>query len=235
MTPISQIKTYPNKAPVDAVQAKIVAVYEYRSMPSKFGPGNTTCQNIEIQDVVGNKIRVSVWDHPDMTEHKGKEYVFHAGHGGKGLEVRHGSYQKNGETVATVELSMSKAGRMQFVEVYRQSNPTAAVSEPAKAPIPAQQGQGIPSPAPVRPARINGEKVGMALNNAVRLMVAADMEYSRAALKKVAEEIIEVSNELENPEAYPVAKPVAAMTHQEKVEANIDPAKTPKADEDVPF
>lgn len=236
MQTIAQIRTYPNKAPVEAFQAKIVAVYEYRKMPSKFGPGDTSAQNIELADIAGNKIRATVWEHPDLTEHKGKEYVFHAGRNGKGIEVRHGAYKNKttGQEVATVELSISKAGQLQYVEVYRANNPAAGVPEAAKAPDSAGATQGSPSPHKAAPMPINGAKVGMAINNAVQLMVAADIEYSRDALKKVAKEIIEVSNELENPEVE--AKPVEQMTAQEKKEANLPDTKAPAGgDEDVPF
>lgn len=243
MQTIAQIRTYPNKAPVEAFQAKIVAVYEHRKMPSKFGPGDTSAQNIELADIAGNKIRATVWEHPDLAEHKDKEYVFHAGRNGKGIEVRHGSYKNKttGAEVKTVELSISKAGQLQFVEVYRSQNPNAGVPEAASAPVVASPGAGSPQAHKSTPVPIHGAKVGMAINCATQFMVAADVEYSRVGLKRIAQEIIEVSNELENPvEAVVEAKPVADMTHQEKVEANLAPAtenkaKQEKPDEDVPF
>lgn len=243
MTPISQIKTFPNKTPIDAVQAKIVAVYEYRKMPSKFGPGEATAQNIELQDVAGNKIRASVWDHPDLTDHKDKEYVFHSGRQGKGIEVRDNTYKG----VTNKELSISKAGQLQYVEVYRAANPVPAGTPVPSPAAPAPQtpangslGQGKAAGAPIQ---INGAKVGMALNNATLILahsgLLAKLGHDKilGAIKDLTMDIIELSNDLESGRAFIEETPAPAPTVEEKKMANQVDRKTGEEnkDEEVPF
>ena len=230
------------------MQAKIVSVYPPNTMPSKFGaPGSTTTrQLIELEDIAGAKIRVTVWDHPDMTEHKGKEYVFHAGKSGKGLEVRHGSFtsKQSGQTVNTVELSMSKAGQMQYVEVYKAQNPASgATPSPAATEVAVSPSRPIGS----APMPINGAKVGMAINNAISLIVADNKQFAdtKALMHHVgvlSSDIIKLSNWLESGKLYhdeptaPVVVPSESMEDQKK--ANIvgkDGKPNPEADEDVPY
>ena len=203
-----------------------------------------------LEDIAGAKIRVTVWDHPDMTEHKGKEYVFHAGKSGKGLEVRHGSFtsKQSGQTVNTVELSMSKAGQMQYVEVYKAQNPASgATPSPAATEVAVSPSRPIGS----APMPINGAKVGMAINNAVNLIVADGTQFEdhKALMRQVgviASDLIELSNWLEAGNSYhkkekkaePAPAPVVEEPIEDKKAANVvgkDGKPNPEADEDVPY
>ncbi len=91
MLTIPQIQNLPDKSAVDSLQGKIVAVYTREPGPRP----NSTRQNAVMADNAGNKIRMTVWDHPDLTELKGGEYVLHetrAGAKSGGVSVRHNNF-----------------------------------------------------------------------------------------------------------------------------------------------
>ncbi len=201
MNNLKEILGFPNGTPIEAVQAKLDRVYDYKSMTTKFGP--TTVQAIMLADGAGNKIRASVWGHPDMKEQEGGEFIFSGGKGGKGLIVKIGTY----EDKPTIELSMSKAGTMQFIQTYHAQNgtkPAEALPEPAKAPIPAGQGPDTHLNPIVRPTPINGAKVGGVLHDAVALLVAseditaASREDIVEGVKGLAVLLLRLSNDLES-------------------------------------
>ncbi len=194
-TTIAQIHTFPNGTPIEAVEGKLVAVYEYRPQPNgKFGP--TTVQNAELADVAGNRLRLSVWGHPDLSVLKGDNLILQASKG-KGVEVKHGSYNKaNGETVKTVELTVGKAGT--FQRVGGPSQPNVGVSSPTTAPDTQNQQKS----ANDQKRGIYGATVGMAINVAVDLMkhdgdVATGAEDFEIRLQSAASKIIRVAQKLE--------------------------------------
>ena len=172
MNSITQIKDWPTDAIVEAIQGRVEKTYERRTGLGK--EGKATVQNAEFVDSGGNKIRLAVWDHPDLKPIEGKEVVLHSAKGGNGkfggVAVKHGSFvakkdgkdYKAGDTVPTVELSVSRLGQFQLVEVYKQGNPNsgASASSPSAGTQPASdavksKGMGI-----------HGATVGEAINNA---------------------------------------------------------------------
>ncbi len=166
MQTIKEILGYPDGTPISAVQARLLEVYEYGQKVGDKGP--YTIQNVMLADSTG-QIRMAVWDHPDMSVQKGGEYVF-GGSKGKGLKVKHGT----GKYAGKVELSMTRGGSMQFIEVHHAQAGTKPVPSPAKAPIIGYAGGEAGSGAKSPSSPINGAMVGGVLHD-VAALVAADM------------------------------------------------------------
>jgi hypothetical protein len=234
---IRDILSYPNGTPIEALQAKIAQVYESRTHTGEYG--KTSVQNLVLEDSTGS-VRASIWGHPDLTDHKGREYVFGGGRGGKGLTVKHGK----GEYSGKVELSISKNGTLQQVEVYHAnagSKPTEAVSRPANASNQGQAGHGGGHGAQASGQAINGAKVGMALNNAVLMLGSTGDPYTMEQVKARAIDIIRLSNDLESGRIVidaPVERPAATPPIEELKAANLvqkDGKPNPEAEEDVPY
>jgi len=226
MQTIKEILTYPNGTPIESFQAQIGAVYEYREQASKFNKtGKCTVQAVVLKDGSGNSIRASFWDHPDLTDHKGREYIFSGG-GKKGITVKHGEYQGK----PTIELSVSRAGTLQNIVVHNTANPS-----PAGAPNPGTPASSIPQSPAVAAVAVHGAKVGMAVNNAVLLVTALGGEYIApdkvmGHIKSRAIDIIRLSNDLESGRLS-VAEPLA----DQKAANVVDKKGNPAPDEDVPY
>lgn len=124
-TTIPEILHMPDKTLVVEVQGTITAVYERRDNPTATAK---SVQNAELQDSAGNKIRLSAWDHPDLTPLKGKEVMLHSNRNRsgqlKGVAVRAGTFKGK----PTVELTVGRDGTFQLIEVYKARTPEA--SEP---------------------------------------------------------------------------------------------------------
>ncbi len=207
MIKLTDINNFPDGTPIDAIQGRIVEVYEYQRKTGQKGP--YTLQNAYIADVGGNKIKLTVWDHPDLAPLKGNEYVLHNTGGTRfpGIKVRLGSYvakkdgqqHKAGDTVKTLELNVTKNGCFQHVEVFNQSKPAGAapaepVSRAASTPSVNTGGQ-----APSQ-GYINGQTVGMAINNAVKIITEGNgynPETFAKELYVIASDIIRVSQHIE--------------------------------------
>ncbi len=145
MHTIPEIKNFPAGAVIEAVQGKISAVYERRNINGQHGP--TTVQNAELQDGAGNKIKLSVWDHPDLTELKGKEYVLHSSQAGAkrvGVSVKHGSYTPKNSDIAqkTIELTVNKKGVFQYIQVYQDMHGKQNGSTPIQSLTPTASANG---------------------------------------------------------------------------------------------
>lgn len=217
---------FPHGTPIKRTQVKVAAVYDRKQINGKLGP--TTVQAAMLTDVGGNKIRLEAWGHGDLTIYKDKEVILE-GKNDKGLGIKHGSYvNKTGATVNTIELSMSKVGTIHEVAVFQANNPNVPVRAEAPAQSPAKAvavGATMPSSA------VHGAKVGMALNNAVQIMVAQGIEYNKKNLWGLAQEIIDVSNDLEQGKV-PDFQPAKAIQQS----ATPPAAPTQEVpDEDVPF
>jgi len=210
MQSIPQVQNYPDQTPIDAIQITVSGVYERRT---DVGQYKTSVQNADGVDVAGNKIRLDVWGHPDLTPLKGKEIVLHSVNG-KGVKVKHSSYfsKKENKEVKQVGLEVSKAGQFQVVEVYHQQAgsemPVKAVSSPSEAiqtrgdtnlPVQAQnpvKGQERANPG------IFGATVGMSLNNAVHALTAVGQPLDEDNVWKLASKLIRVSQRLERGDLY---------------------------------
>lgn len=155
MNSIKEISQWPDDTTIEAVQGVIVEAYERREVNTT--RGKMTVQSAEFKDAAGDTIRVSAWEHPDLSTLVGKEVIIHsvkAGNGKlSGVKTRHNSYKnRKGDVVNAIEISMSKAGQFQLVEVYKQHNPDAAVAPPSesrassdnhKQPLSKEEGQRL--------------------------------------------------------------------------------------------
>src|SRR5688572_10457979 len=180
MLSIPEIKNLSDGMVVDAVEVTVDNVYDRRGNISTAN-GLTSVQNCELVDATGNKIRAAVWGHPDLTPLKGTKVILHSSKGGNGkfggVSVKHGSYvakqgPKQGQTIKTVELSVSKAGLFQHVEVYhRQEGTTPTKAIEVSGGVQNAQAGVVVSSVPSR----NGQQVGNALNLAIQFMVESGM------------------------------------------------------------
>lgn len=205
MLKIPEIKNLSDGMTVDAVQVTVSGVYERRMVSTK--TGEKSVQTCELSDSTNNKIRASVWEHPDLTPLKGMEVILHSSKGGNGrfggVQVKHGSYTPKGQTEAkaTIELSVNKAGIFQHVQVY---NNGGAMQESSDKPKQAELSDTrVVQNTGIRP--INGMTVGMAVNNAVKVIVEGGLigkytnliEQMPKDLYLLASAIIRVSTHIE--------------------------------------
>ncbi len=195
MQPISQIQTFPHKTPIDAVQGKLVGVYEYKPFTGKYDP--TTIQSAELQDIAGSKIRIEVWGHTDLTELKGKDVVISANKPGA-ITVKHNSYTKEGKEIKSVGLSVTKAAVFQLVHIQA-SNPE---SKPANE---AGKSQGEAPAMPSKPF-INGATIGMAINQACANLTHMGMALDPDKVWKIASGLVRVAQKMDQGDLAPAPK-----------------------------
>lgn len=201
MQNLADIINLPEGTVIDAVQVKVAAVYERKTGVGK--TGQSTVQSCELQDGLGNKLRASCWDHPDLTPLRGKELVLHSTQGQRGLAgvaVRFNTY--NNKT--SVELTVSRAGQFQLVEVHSAStSPAKALSRPVEAvQAPdhskvAAKVKDAPTGQGTGKAGIYGATVGMALNNAQAECASTGEAPTEEAIWQKASKYIRVAQKLE--------------------------------------
>jgi hypothetical protein len=193
-------------------------------------------QNAEFKDSAGNKIRFSAWEHPDLKPLEGKEVILHSSKMGNGkfggVSVKHSSYvtkkpcviggkaYKQDETVLSIELSVSKAGQFQLVEVYQQQNPKAVVSsDQAAAPV-TEYSSGNPvaiaGATGLRP--IHGATVGAAINNVCDNLTARGEELDPKKIYVVASGLVKLALHMESGHLYTPKTP--EQEKQERVDAD---------------
>ncbi len=204
ITKITEALSYPNGTPIEAIQGQITAVYERKDMGvGKYGPWSL--QNAVLQDVGGNKIRVCVKSHPDITPFKGKEVVIHGKEGA--IKVKHDKYtpgpgKKNeGVEQKTIELDVSKVAQFHSVEVYNQSKPESAspatpVSSPSTA-VSQQTNTNIAGSHQNGVKPIFGATAGLGVNNARLECEAAGVDPTEQALWEKASKYVRVALKIE--------------------------------------
>lgn len=246
MQSIASILNFPDGTPIDAVQGRITAVYPSKTFAGRNGPA--TVQNAELSDIAGNKIKLVVWEHPDLGPLKDKEFVLHNTSQKKaypGLQIQIGSFvakkdgksHKAGDTVKTFELKVTKEGCFQHIEVYNQNKPAGspAATPPAATERAPEARSGGQVGGSAQTGYINGASVGMAVNNAVKIICDIEGYVPETFAKQlftIASDIIRVSRHMENGNLAPKAEAAPAKTT-----AVAYSAPTPDAgpDEDVPF
>lgn len=223
MQRIVDILKYPDNTPIEAVQAKLVKIYERNLRKTKYG--EKSVQRFVLDDG-SEKIPCEIWEHPEIKqEHLNKEYVFSSSSNGKGISVKHDNYK----TPAIIMLSLGKAANIQHVAVYHEKKGTT----PDAAPSP----QAAPSGATPRAqsSSIRGDLVGMAIKGAIDLEIAVKgSNASISGVQNKSMDIIKLSNFLQE----------GGWQHPSK-EANTAPVAAPspkaeslgdeKPDEDVPY
>jgi hypothetical protein len=204
VTSIPTILTLPNNCPIESVQGTIVEVYKGRNVA-----GGKHVQDAKLRDGSGAEIKLTIWEHPDISTFKGRDVIIQSGPKG-GLKVQLDTYRQ--PHVNTI--SVSKTGTFQYLEVHNaqtggQGN-TPAVSPNAAGASGGSGGVQGASGREIGPAgaggsgvgaiTVNGAKVGMALNNACQFLVAKGVPFSSEKVFEVASELIRLSNKMEKGE-----------------------------------
>lgn len=179
MQTIQALLGFPNGTPIDAVTARLTKVYKRKDITTTYGP--KTIQDGYLEDASGGKIKFKAWSHPDLTPLEGKEFVIHADGKGKGLVVKHETYNGANGQKTDILLEVGKTGAFQVVAVY----------DAHKAPngAPAAQVAPTPTPAPQNPVKgqetpnagqalvgyngktVHGATAGAAHNKAVDILI----------------------------------------------------------------
>lgn len=228
MNTITDIQKWPDGAVVEAVTGRVAKSYDYKNITTKYG--EKTVQNAEFQDAGGNKIRLTVWEHPDLKALEGKEVVLHSSRGRdgkpKGVSVKLGSYKDK----PTFELSVGKDGQFQIVEVYAQQNPNVAVVPPgAPNAVKSDSSQCCGASSKT----IHGATVGAAINNACANLTARGEDLDPKKVYVIASELVKVALHMESGNLY---APKSAEKKTEPVaDKPTEPAQATPLDEDVPY
>lgn len=235
MHTIAQCLNYPDGTPVDSVQGILSKVYPTKSIPGQYG--TRTVQNAEFSDIGGNKIALSVWEHPDLTELQGRDLILTSLKSGKnsGVVVKHESYvvkkdgPDKGKTKTKICLSVNKTGVFQNVEVH--SGP--APSQPNQS-IDVTEAVEINIKADKRP--IEGVLAGMAINKACDFLVASGEGPDPKRIYEVASDIIRVSQHIQKGNLHDktVGNKPLVEKNPSPVQEKSSPSEAPD-DEDRPF
>ncbi len=230
MNTITDIQKWPDGAVVEAVTGKVTRSYDYKNVTTAYG--EKTVQNAEFQDSGGNKVRLTVWGHPDLKPLEGKEVILHssAGRDGKktGVSVKLGTYKDK----PTFELKVGKAGQFQTVEVYARQNGDVGVGS-------ASPSNGVKTDSStivgVAGRTIHGATVGAAINNACANLTARGEDLDPKKVYVVASELVKVALHMEAGNLYTPKTP--EQKKQEQVEADHEKLANVSQgpDEDVPF
>ena len=232
MPTIPEILNYPDQAPVTEVQAKVIAVYALRTIPTKFGPKSV--QNFEIQDSAGNRMPGTAWAHPDLMPLKGNEYVLHSNKG-KGLKLVFDTYTPKGQDnpKTTKKLEIDKSGTFQHVEVYAAQKVPAAPQE-----VPQKGGSGesntrlAPSPQrPVEPA----ERAKLSMTRLCNLWLMS-FEYAKFYIDPLVKAMTGIEMGLDQFQACVSSLYIQASKDNVIPPTGIyQPSHKPQADEKEPF
>ncbi len=197
---MQQIKTmlgFPSGTPIDAVTARITKTYKRREVTTAYGP--KTIQDGLIEDGTGT-IKFKAWSHPELSPLEGKEFVIHADGKGKGLLVKHESYEGKDGPKTDILLEVGKSGQFQLIAVYKQTNGIPEATEAPKAPA--------PSPAPRNPVkstetanadkpyvssddkRAAGQRSGMATNKAIDIILSSGQLHELYRAGELEESIV---------------------------------------------
>lgn len=212
-TTIAEITKHPAGTKFPSIQGRVLEVRPQRTV----GQGKTVQDGI-IQDGTG-QIKFSAWETRDLSCYVGKEVTIDGGLKGS-VVVKIDTYK--GANTPTLSISST------CVWTVLASGGTAPVASPAASPAPA-----VAAPA------VRGEKVGMAINNAVNFMTSAGEPFDAKRLATIASEIIKVSKWLE--EGHLVGEKKAAPAADGSKTTFVPPTHTPDAanpeelDEWVPF
>lgn len=245
MTTIVQALGYADGTAIDEIQGKLTNVFPLK--PTARG----SVQNAELSDVGGNKIKLTVWDHQDLAPHKGRDIYLHAYKPNPkypAIKVVHGSYvaskdgrgHKAGDTVKTIELSLSKNAVLQYVEVAHQKpieDKPIDIGDACEIRV-TDEGKSVDAP---KVSHIQGMTVGMALNNAVQILKhngPIDLGTLPKQLYSIASDIIRVSQHIEKGNLSPKAEKITAeksVEILEKAKAGYAPASKEELDDEPPF
>ncbi len=186
---IASILSLPDGCPIESLQAQVVEVYRQREVS-----GGKVVQEALLRDGTGAQVKLSAWDHADLSVYQGKEVIIQAGLKG-GLKVKLNTYKKPG----TNEVNASKMVTFQVIAsgaapAPQSSNPSPSATMDTPRPSQACQGPTIV---------VNGQKVGMSLNCATEFMVKAGQAFDEKTMWEIASGIIRISNRMEQGDIAP--------------------------------
>lgn len=235
---VKQIKEMP-AMPIPGVAGTLVDVKEYKPVPNG-ARGPTTVQQFKIQDgqdwILGD-----AWGMQDISAWRGKHVIFVSNKAGNGkiagVQIKEKPSQDGSKTYKN--LSISSACTMHDKDTYEASRgaaPTPGMQpQPPAAPFvakpPVQQqpvataqpafGSYVPlQPPTARPPQtaIQGVTVGMAINNAIHILIASGTikngtftEDDFTTIHRIAAGIIGVSQRLERGDLGQPVDPVDSI------------------------
>jgi len=232
---------------VMAVQAEIKAVYERRDVNAGTDKA-TTVQNVVLRDSTG-EIRCSFWGHSDLSEHKGRTFVFHSNKGPKGIFGLKAKDKPNykDKTKIDRELEVSKSATIQTVEAFQAANGGVTNATPvASAPVKQTGNAGQSEPSRSVLARTQGSQSAVSLEMLSNFWeccyLLADSKQKKLGLTDDIKQSMTASlfiqgmkENLHFKEELPIT---ATLTVADKPKEPTKPTPPPQetnVDEDVPF
>ncbi len=193
MLPLSQIQNLPDKTSLPEIQGKVVQVYELKVVQGQSGPKNS--QSFLLADASGAKIRVTAWEHADLSSYNNKEIAITAG-------------PKGGLTVSVWKeragLNMSRSCTIQPLTVHA-AQTAANVAAPATTTLPAAQMPLKGTESTFNgPSGVEGQTVGLSIKAAIDILNAKGQDVTPESLWKTASQVIKVSMRLKEGDLYVV-------------------------------
>jgi len=210
LTALSQIINLPERCQLSEIQGVMVEVYEMGKHNDK------NKQNFTMKDYSGVLVRGTAWSHDDISFYKGKEVIIKAGPKG-GLAVNNYRDKAGVSVSATCSFQTVAGGLAPQAPIPANSSPSAAPANTNTAPH-------------VRPV-VQGQTIGMAINNACQSLTAQGIPLTKGNVWKLASMVVAVAQAMEQGKLFEEAAPapkVAAPAPEP------DPAG-PDDRENVPF
>lgn len=190
---IKEILQLPDNTALESIQGLVTEVYKIREVK-----GGKTVQDAKLRDGSGAEIKLSVWDHQDISTYKGKEVIISSGPKG-GLKVQLDTYRQ--PHVNTI--SVSRTGTFQYLQVHQaQTGAPVSANQPVSAPVAQVSSGGPVGGHGSGPVVVNGAKIGMVLNNACLFLTSAGEPFNVDRVHEIASELLKLSTKLENGELY---------------------------------
>lgn len=206
---IAQIRTFPTGSPVPMIQGTLIDVYEYRT---GVGKHRSTVQSAMFSDTGGDKMRINIWNHPDMAARRGMPITIIAVTD-KG-KCSSKSIENTYHNPPSLELEVSKGSQILFSGSKAMETPPADHSEnPDQTEEPSDATRQTRSQPVKRP--VSGQNVGMCIKEAVGIVMkmeeAGNIEYVKSRqfsedVFMIASDLMRISKLLEDGHKAPSAK-----------------------------
>ena len=212
LTPLAQIINLPEKCPLAEIQGTVVKVYEHAPFNDK------TKQNFQLKDSSGTLVGATAWAHDDLSFYQGKEVIIKAGPKG-GLAVNNYKGKPGVSVSATCTFQTVAGGTAPQTPVPANHSHSVAPTHTHVAPT-------------VRPV-IQGQTIGMAINNACNSLTAQGQPLTKENVWKLASMIVGVSQAMEAGKIHEVPKPAptaSTVPHPAPAPVAPPPAQRPQPD-----
>lgn len=165
---IKDALTYPDKTPIPRIVGKVSLIWERTEGEGKWGP--RTKQSGLMEDDSGNKMVFTVWDKPDISEHKGRKLIFRAGTGKKPSLTLVNDYKDNSKRALN-------ASKTCFVMTEDEETDDIPMDYPDNKENLADQARNMPKP-PQNPPQANVAPKRAVPVNGVQEVKMAVMQYA---------------------------------------------------------